>query len=216
MASYIKMFSEACVSHSVQGGGSQRPPSGQRSPQTEIPRYWHLVEATAAVRRHPTRMHSCFSVKFYRSQTKFAKVMFSLVSVCPWGGGVVSQHAPGRDGVCPSMHRAGGGLCPGVGSLPGGVCPGMSTRGYLGVPPPDQRSDTSPQILRNTVNKRAVRIPLECILVKWTFNCLLANVSSFSRSICSVVQFKQCVLILSSLPAKVCQSHSFTVRLHWG
>ena len=37
--------------------------------------------ATAADRMHPTGMHSC-----YRPQTKFAKVMFLQVSVCPRGG----------------------------------------------------------------------------------------------------------------------------------
>ena len=41
---------------------------------------------------------------FYRPQTKFAKAMFSQVSVCPQGG-----------------------LCPG-GSLSGGLCPGVSVR----------------------------------------------------------------------------------------
>ena len=30
-----------------------------------------------------------------------------------------------------------------------------------------------------------------------------------------LMRVKQCELILSSLPAKMCQSHSFTVRLHW-
>ena len=38
--------------------------------------------ATAAGGTHPTGMHSC-----YRPLTKFAKVMFLQVSVCPNGGG---------------------------------------------------------------------------------------------------------------------------------
>ena len=139
------------------------------------------MAATAAVRKYPTIMHSCFSVKFYRPPTKFAKVMFSQVSVCPQGGvypsmywaGGVSQHALGR-GVFP------GGLSLGV------VCLGGVYRGGIWGTP-QTRGRHPPQILRDTVNKRAVRIPLEFILVKWTFNCLLANVSSFSGLMCSVV-----------------------------
>ena len=117
MASYFKMFSEACVSHSVGGGRV-----GDRDP-----RYWHIVATTAAVRKHPTRMHSCFSVKFYRPQTKFAKVMFSQVSVCPQGG--VSQHVMGTGGGIPAC--SGQGWCLPGGSLPGGVYPGGATRGRV-------------------------------------------------------------------------------------
>ena len=61
----------------------------------------------------------------YRPQTN-AKVMFSQVSVCPWGACVA------------------GGAC-----MAGGVC---------GMHEPQQ-------ILRDTVNERAVRILLEYILV---------------------------------------------------
>ena len=60
------MFSEAFVCPPV---GAGRHSSEQRPP----PRYWHLVQATAAVDMHPTGMHSC-----YRPQ---GKVMFSQVSV---------------------------------------------------------------------------------------------------------------------------------------
>ena len=54
------------------------------------PQYWHLVVATKntwswqAGGTHPTGMLSC-----YRPQTKFAKVMFLQVSVCPQGGACV-------------------------------------------------------------------------------------------------------------------------------
>ena len=72
---------------------------------------------------------------YYRPQTKFAKVMFLHVSVCPqvgrgraWQGGV----------------RGGGGV-----HGRGACLPHMSPR----------------QILQDTVNERAVRILLECILV---------------------------------------------------
>ena len=44
------MFSEACVSHSVHGGGGFSP-SGQTS---------HPA-ATSAVGTHPTGMHSCYN-----------------------------------------------------------------------------------------------------------------------------------------------------------
>ena len=130
-------------------------------------------------------MHSCFSVKFYRPQTKFAKVMFSQVSVCPQGG--VSQHVLGRAGVYLGRVSA-------WGCIPRRCYPG---EGICGTPP-DQR-----QILRDTVNKQAVRIPMECILVKWTFNCLLANVSSFSGSMCSVVASPSDTCLKIKVPSKI-------------
>ena len=77
-----------------------------------------------------------YMLNFYRPQTKFAKVMFSQMSVCPQGRGCVypsmhwvgrcaSQHALGR-GVCVSQHALGGGcVCLGGvwlgGYLPGGA-----------------------------------------------------------------------------------------------
>ena len=70
-------------------------------------------------------MYTC-----YHPQTKFAKVMFSQVSVCPWGGVSVSVQ-----GVGVSVPR--GSLSSGVsvqGDLfPGGLCPGgfLSGRGSL-------------------------------------------------------------------------------------
>ena len=69
----------------------------------------------------------------YRPQTKFAKVMFLQVSVCPQGGGV-------RD--------RGKGAC-----VAGAAC-------MARMPPP---ADTTRY--GDTVNERAVRILLECILV---------------------------------------------------
>ena len=64
-----------------------------------------------------------FSSNLYLSQTKFAKVMFSQVFVCPWGG---------------SVSGVGGGL---------------------------GRPQSPNRIIRDTINERAVRILLECILV---------------------------------------------------
>ena len=93
----------------------------------------------------------------YRPQTKFPKVMFSQVSVCPQGrvcipactGQGVCIPACIGQGMYPSMHWAEG-----------------CARGDQRQTPPGPEADTLPRrILRNTVNKRAVRIPLECILV---------------------------------------------------
>ena len=120
----------------------------------------------------------------YRLQTKFAKVMFSQVSVCPGGGGIF-QHALGRGCIpacigqwgCESQHALDRGEClPRRVSAQGGVCLGdVCSEGCLpsGIwadpmrpeaDPPDQRQTPPQWILRDTVNKRAVRIPLECIL----------------------------------------------------
>ena len=75
---------------------------------------------------------------YYRPQTKFAKVVFSQVSVCPHGG-LSATHLPWAD------------------TLP--VHAGIDTPYIMhaGIHPTP--------ILRDTVNKRAVCIPLECILV---------------------------------------------------
>ena len=56
---------------------------------------------------------------FYHPQTKFPKVMFSQVSVCPMGvlGGSLSRGVSVWGYLCP------GGLCPG-GLCPGGLCQG--------------------------------------------------------------------------------------------
>ena len=79
-------------------------------------------------------------IVYYRPQTKFAKVMFSQVSVCPQGG------------VCPV---ASGQTLPGRHPL-GRHPPSFPV--HAGIHPPHSAC-------WDTVNKRAVRIPLECILV---------------------------------------------------
>ena len=84
------------------------------------------------------------SAHIYRPQTKFAKVMFSQVSVCPRGGGSAPLHA--------GIHTP-------WADTPLGRHPLRQTPVYAGIHPPAQC------MLGDTVNKRAVRIPLECILV---------------------------------------------------
>ena len=84
---------------------------------------------------------------YYRPQTKFAKVMFLQVSVCPRGGGHAWQG--GRAwGAC---MVGGGGMCGRGACMAGWACVVGGGRAW--------------QILRDTVNERAVRILLECILV---------------------------------------------------
>ena len=124
--------------------------------------------------------HRCLSY-LYRPQTKFAKVMFSQVSVCPQGGGCAW---PGRGIVGKVMHGTGHawqgacmagrhawqgacvvGACMAVGGMHG-RWGGMCGRGHVWqgghvwhtCPPPWQ-------ILWDTVNERVVRILLECIFV---------------------------------------------------
>ena len=87
---------------------------------------------------------------FYRPQTKFAKVMFSLVSVCPRGGGVLGFW--GR-GLCPGGVFVQECLCP------GGLYPGGSMSRRISVRRVLCHIDPS------YGNERAVRILLECILV---------------------------------------------------
>ena len=113
---------------------------------------------------------------YYQPQTKFSKVMFSQVFVCPLGGGGVSVQGEGSlsGGLCPggSLSRGlyprgvsvqgvsiQGGLCPrgslskGV-SVQGGLCSrGVSVQGGVFV------WETPPY-----GNVQAVRILLECIL----------------------------------------------------
>ena len=79
-------------------------------------------------------------MRYYRPQTKFAKVMFLQVSVCPRGGGHAWQGTCVMWGVHGRGHAWQG----------GGV------RGRRGVHGEG----------RDTFNERAVRILLECILVK--------------------------------------------------
>ena len=77
------------------------------------------------------------AMRYYRPQTKFAKVMFLQVSVCLQGGACV---------VAP-----GGGMC---GCSGGGACV---------VAPGGHAWDTTRY--GDTINERVVRILLECILV---------------------------------------------------
>ena len=73
----------------------------------------------------------------YRPQTKFAKVMFSQVSVCPQGMALPPLHA------------------------------GIHPPGQTATPWADPPRQTPPlgSACWDTVNKQAVRILLECILV---------------------------------------------------
>ena len=62
-------------------------------------------------------MKCCFLNYYYRPQTKFAKVMFSQVSVCPQGGNL--DLCPGGVSVQEGLRPGGrGDLCP------GGLCQG--------------------------------------------------------------------------------------------
>ena len=87
----------------------------------------------------------CWLVNYYRPQTKFAKVMFLHVSVCPQGG------VPGQEPPCQVCPRAG------TPPLPG-------TPPWAGTPP-HRYTPQEQCMLEDTGNKRAVRILLECILV---------------------------------------------------
>ena len=63
---------------------------------------------------------------FYRPQTKFAKVMFSQVFVCPQGGVSVQGGVFVQGGLSPGGSLSGRGLCPG-----GGLCQGDPPYGYI-------------------------------------------------------------------------------------
>ena len=100
----------------------------------------------------------------YRPQTKFAKVMFSPVFICPqWGGlcpgeGSLSKGGSLSRGV--SVQRGGSVQGRGSLSLPGGV----SVRGGGSV-----RRGVCIREIPPYGNELAVRILLECILV-WKVN----------------------------------------------
>ena len=88
---------------------------------------------------------------FYRPQTKFAKVMFSQVSVCPQGG------------VSKTPLVSGEGGRPTQADTPLADTP-WETHLLADTPPHSACWDM--------VNKQAVRIPPECILVCECFNPL--------------------------------------------
>ena len=101
------------------------------------------------------------------------KVMFSQAFVCPhWMGVLASQHAsqvtwPGDGGLHPG-ESASGGSASRKAYIQGGLHPGGWADPPSGVFLQGGWADTPKihGILRDTVNKRAVRILLECILVK--------------------------------------------------
>ena len=108
-----------------------------------------------------TFMYSAFLDIFYRPQTKFAKVMFSHVSVCPQRGGSPGPHLGGVEG-----SGLGGGVSR---PTPRGVS--RPTPGGVSRPTP---RGVSQHALRQTPPSRrlllrAVRILLECILVSVYF-----------------------------------------------
>ena len=88
----------------------------------------------------------------YHPQTKFAKVMFSQVSVCPRG-----VSAPLHAGIHP----------PGQ-TTPGQTPPGQTTP--MGRHPPGKTHPPLHSACWDTGNKQVVRIPLECILVFFSFH----------------------------------------------
>ena len=113
---------------------------------------YHDVESNLPQQIHVILTEIC-SVHNYRPQTKFAKVMFSRVSVCPRAGGGVSASGP----------RGWGGV---YATPPWSDTPQWQTP--PGQTPPRQtipQADTPlPSGCWDTVNKRAVCIPLERIL----------------------------------------------------
>ena len=97
----------------------------------------------------------CFSY-IYRPETKFVKVMFSQVSVCPQRGVYPSIHWEGGC-VYPSMHWG----CLPIGCLPRCVCVADTSPAPEADPPADTRY------------KRVVCIPLGCILVKLSIDLFM-------------------------------------------
>ena len=123
----------------------------------------------------------CFSgisMNHYRPQTKFAKVMFSQVSLCPQGG-VCHTHPPDQRQTPPGQTPPG--QAPLTSACWDTHPPTQCMLGYIpscpvhsGIHPlPSACWETHPSLPSacwDTVNKRAVRIPLECILVQLNFD----------------------------------------------
>ena len=99
------------------------------------------------------------TVFYYRPQTEFAKVMFSQVSVCL-----------SMEGVSAPLHA---GIHPLGQTTPLGRHPPCSVHVAIHTPLPSACWDTHPSPLHSacwdTVNKRAIRILLECNLVVTEF-----------------------------------------------
>ena len=113
----------------------------------------------------------------YRPQTKFAKVMFSQVSVCLQAdtpeADITTPQAEtplGRHPTCP-VHAGIHAPCP----VHAGIHTPLSSACWDKHPPPP------PSTCWDTVNKRAVRIPLECILVNYVVpsSCIRPLASAF-------------------------------------
>ena len=138
-------------------------------------------------------MHETFCVLiiyFYRPQRSWAKVIFLQASVCPQGGGCLPQCMlgyPAGPGTFPpggrppqTRHTPPGGRPPRTRHTPLGGRPP-----WPGTPPPSPPGGRTPRTrhinpsqtrhtplgsrLQHTVNKRLVRILLECILVSNKF-----------------------------------------------
>ena len=118
--------------------------------------------------RRPTAYLSTERASFPSTNELWGKVIFSQVSVIP----SVWECLPlglGEVGVCASGSRGGGGVCLWVWDRWGSLCPVGDVHPSWTHPPdthpPDTHPlDTSPLPLFK-VNKRAVRILLECFLV---------------------------------------------------
>ena len=113
---------------------------------------------------------------FYRPQTKFAKVMFSQVFVCPWGGMHVmpsrhacplGTHAP-RHTHPQGMHAPLACMSPRHAHPLGHAHPPRHAH-LLGTYTPRARMPPPRWIPRDVLNERAVCILLECILVARLF-----------------------------------------------
>ena len=183
-----------------------------------LPRINCQTDATANIASRKLLMGAVIIIRFYRPQTKFAKVMFLQVSVCPrlvwcvWGACMVGTFVVGGVHGRGGMHgrgmgggghawqgacMAGGmygrghawwgvcrvGACMAEGAyMAGGVHRGHAWWGacmagdmhggghaWQGVHSGGGHAwqwGNGWQILRDTVNERAVRILLECILVR--------------------------------------------------
>ena len=101
---------------------------------------------------------------YYCPQTKFAKVMFSQVSICPLGGGGGrGSQSLSKEGSPSRGSLSTGSLCPWGVSVHRGLCLGGSLSRWVsaqGVPVQGSLSGRLPY-----GNVRAVLILLECILV---------------------------------------------------